>query len=185
MNSDMHVAGRLTALGWTMFGLYLVAALLAFRAAAIGRAQGATALRRVWLCFGAMLAALGLNKPFDLQTRFLTLGRQVAQREHLLAHRTELYAIFFLGFALALIGLFGAIWFRRPGLLGQLMRQLPGTAAGCALICVYIVIRAANIDHVDQMLGLNWESIPFLWLLEAGGLLLIMGQALTPRPQDR
>ena len=179
MNSDMHVAGQLTALGWTMFGLYLVAAAFAFRAAAICRAHDAAALGHVWNWLGAILATLGLNKPFDLQTRLLTLGHLVAQREHLLAYRIELYALFFLGFAAALIALLGSIWFRWPGQIRRLIRQLPWAAAGCALVSAYVVIRVVNIDHVDEMLGYDWEEIPFLWLLEAGGVLLILAQALN------
>jgi len=68
--------------------------------------------------------------------------------------------------------------FRLPGQIGRFGRQLPLAAGGCALVCAYIVIRAASIDHIDQMQGFDLEQIPFLWLLEASGLMLIIVQAL-------
>jgi hypothetical protein len=178
MNSEMHVAGHLTAVGWTTFALYLVAALLSFRAAAVSRTDNAAALGRIWVWLGAILAVLGLNKQLDLQTLLIKLGRHVARKENLFEYRLELHALFFLGIVLVIIALFVAVRFRLPGQIGRFGRQLPLAAGGCALICAYIVIRAVSIDSVDQMLGFDLERIPFLWLLEAGGLLLIIVQAL-------
>jgi hypothetical protein len=201
MNSDMHNdAGHLTALGWTMFALYLAAALLAFRVAASVRSRLPAVSRqpsadsrqpsavsrqwtlqtgRIWLWLGVVLAALGVNKPLDLQTRLIELGRQIAGKEHLLAYRAEFYALFFAGFLLAVIALLALVAFRWRGPIGRFGRQLPLAAGGCALVGAYIVVRAASITHVDLMLGFDLEQRnPFLWLLEAGGLLLIIVGAL-------
>lgn len=174
----MHVAGHLTALGWTTFALYMTAALLSFRAAAVARSYDLAATGRIWVWLGAILAALGLNKPLDLQTLLIELVRRVAGKEHLLAYRLELDALFFLGFMLLVIALVVAVMFRWPARAAGFCRQLPLAAAGCGLVCVYIVLRAVSIDHVDQALGFDLERIPFLWLLEAGGLTLIIVQAL-------
>ena len=193
MNSEMHDdTGHLTSLGWTMFAFYLIAALLSFRAAASVRSQSSTgsgrqsvvscqwssSSGRVWLWLGVILAALGLNKQLDLQTRLIALGRQIAGAEHLLAHRAELYALSFLGFMLAIIVLLALVMLRFSAEAVRFARRLPLAAAGCFLICAYIVIRAASIDNMDLMLGFDFERIPFLWLLETGGLLLIIVQAL-------
>jgi len=179
MNSDMHMDGHLTVLGWTNFALYLVAALLAFRAAFVSsRLPWSSETGRVWVWLGVILAMLGLNKQLDLQTLLIKLGRQIAGKENLSANRAELHVLFFLGFILGIIALFVAVRFRLPGHIGRFGRQLPLAAVGCVLVCAYIVIRAASIDRVDLMLGFDFERIPFLWLLEAGGLLLIITQAL-------
>ncbi len=193
MNSEMHDdAGHLTVVGWTNFALYLIAALLAFRAAVLIRSLPSTvrgqqsvvsgqwsfSSSRVWFWLGVLLAALGLNKPLDLQTWLIGLGRRIAGTEHLLAYRAGLYVLFFLGFLLSIIALLVVVRFRLPGWIGRFARQLPLAAGGCALVGAYIVIRAADIDHVDELLGVDLERIPFLWLLEAGGLLLISAQAL-------
>ena len=179
MNSNMHDGGRLTLVGWTNFALYTVAALLAFRAALIScRRSWPSETRRIWFCVGVLLAALGLNKPLDLQTWLIELGRQFAGRENLSAHRTGLHVLFFLVFAAALVALFIMVKLRFSAVLGSFARRLPLAAGGCLLVCAYIVIRAASITHVDLMLGVDLERIPFLWLLEACGLLLIIIQSL-------
>ncbi len=192
MNSEMHDAGHLTALGWTTFALYLIAALLSFRAAFASSRRQRTAISqqsvvssqwssssgRIWVWLGVIMAALGLNKPLDLQTRLIELGRQTAGRENLSANRAGLHVLFFLGFMLLVFALLAAVRFRFSAEIGRFARRLPLAAGGCILVCAYIVIRAASIDRVDQMLGFDFERIHFLWLLEAGGLLLIMIQAL-------
>ena len=186
MKSEVHVDGHLTALGWTTFALYLIAALLSFRAAfassrcprSVVRDQWSSETGRVWIWLGVVLSVLGLNKQLDLQTLLIKLGRQIAGKENLSANRAGLHVLFFLGFILAFIALFVAVRFRLPGHIGRFGRQLPWAAGGCAMVCAYIVIRAASIDRVDLMLGFDFERIPFLWLLEAGGLLLIIVQAL-------
>jgi hypothetical protein len=178
MDSQMHVGNQLTVLGWIMLGLYLVAAFLAVCAALVAGSKNSAAMRRVWICLGVILAILGLNKQFDLQTMLIELGRRIAYGENLLPYRRELYVLFFLGFMLAVIALFAAVLVRFSTDLGKYARDFPLAAGGCGLIGVYIVIRAATIDHVDRMLGFDLERVPFLWLLEASGLLLIMVQAL-------
>ena len=174
----MHEGDQLTALGWIMLGLYLGAALLAAGVAPVVGSKNSAAMRRVWICLSVILAVLGLNKQFDLQTLIIELGRRIAYGKHLLPYRRELYALFFLGFVLAAIALFAFVLVRFSADLGKYARAFPLAACGCGLIGTYIVIRAATIDGVDQMLGFDLERIPFFWLLEAGGLLLIMIQAL-------
>ncbi len=186
MNSDMHdSAGHLTALGWTGFALYLIAALLSFRAAASNRSQSSAVSSqqfyetgRVWMWVGIILAALGLNKPLDMQTRLINLGRQIAGRENLSAHWTGLHVLFFMGFILLVVALIAVVLSRFTAEIRQFARQLPLAAAGIILICIYILIRAASINRVDQMLGFKLDHVPHIWLLEAGGLLLIIVQAL-------
>jgi hypothetical protein len=191
----MHVDGRLTVLGWTTFALYLIAALLAFRAAASARSQSSpvrhqpsvvsgqwsSSSGRVWIWVGIILAALGLNKPLDLQTRLLKLGRQIADADNLSAYRAELHALFFLGFILAFIALLVLVLLRRRAQIVYFCRQRPLAAGGCVLVCAYILIRAVSISGVDFMLGFDFGRIPFSWLLEAGGLLLIIVQAICKK----
>lgn len=172
----MHQGGHLTALGWTTLALYLAASLVSFRAAVVCRSQDSATTRRAWVWLGVILAVLGLNKEIDLQTLLIELGRQLAFSEHLYKYRLQFHTVFFLGFVLLLVGWLTVTLLRSPAKIQRLVRQLPLVAIGCASICAYIVIRAASIDHVDQILGFDFEHIPFLWLLEAGGLLLIIVQ---------
>lgn len=197
MTSDMHMAGHLTVLGWTTFALYLIAALLCFRAAirrpssvvispSTRGGQWSSDVSRTWLCLGVILAVLGLNKPVDVQTRLIKLGRYIAGSENLLGHRDALRAIFFTGFILAIIALLAVVLFHLRLPIEKFARHSPMAAIGSGMVCIYIMLRAISIDHVDQMLGFDLERIPYLWLLEAGGLMFIMIQALhMPKAQTR
>lgn len=182
----MHEAGHLTALGWTTFALYSAAALLSFRAAIISnRGRRSTIIGerfsetvRIWSGLGVMLAALGLNKVMDLQTLLNQLGRDLAGEEIIYAHRAALRVLFFLGFIAVVIAVLAVVALRFSAAVGRFARRQPLAAGGCVLIGIYILLRAAAIEHVDQMLGFELERIPFLWLLEAGGLLLVIIQSL-------
>jgi hypothetical protein len=178
VDPQMHAGGQLTGLGWTMLGLYLISASLAVCVAPVAGSKNSAAMRRAWIFLSIILAFLGLNKQLNLQTLLIKLGRHVANGEHLLPYRRELYVLFFLGFILAVIALFAAVMVRFSADIRKYVRDFPLAAGGCGLIVAYIVIRAATIDGLDQMLGFDLERIPFFWLLEAGGLLLIMIQAL-------
>ena len=173
----MHVEGHLTALGWAMLALYLVTALLTFRAAFVANFASSPKMSRVWICLGVILAVLGLNKQVDLQTLLIELGRHMALREHLFAYRLELYFIFFVVFILGIIALLATVILRFSTELRTFARRFPLALCGCGLISIYIVIRATSIDNVDFMLGFDLTQIPFLWLLEAGGLMLIIIQS--------
>lgn len=181
----MHVAGRLTMLGWAAFALYLATALLSFRAALVSSRSQRSVVRsqssveaRPWFWLGVILAALGLNKPLNLQTALIELGRHLAGRANLSAHRNELHLLFFLASLLAVVTLLAVVWFRWRAPVGRFGRDFPLAATGCAMIGVYIAIRAVVIAGIDHLLRLQLDPIPFLWLLEAGGLALIIIGAL-------
>lgn len=190
MSSDMHnAAGHLTALGWTTFVLYLIAALLCFRAA-VRSSNGPFSAFQVcafprlpetgwtWLCLGIILTALGMNKVIDLQTWLIELGRHIAGADNLREHRRALHVFFFTGFILVILALLAVVLVRLRTPIRKFARQSPLAAIGSTLVGAYIVLRAVSIDHVDQMLGFDLERIPYWWLLEAGGLLLIIIQTV-------
>src|SRR5579875_3396927 len=179
MDSAMHNdAGHLTVLGWGMFALYALATLCSIRARMVSfRQQPPAQAASLWTWLGIILAALGLNKVIDLQTRLIELGRRLASRETLSAHGAQWHLLFFVCI-LMFFGFFAAVVYWRRQALKILVGQFPLVLAGCLMIAVYILVRAIAIVRVEQMLGMNWDQIPFLWLLEAGGLLLIISQAL-------
>lgn len=186
----MHVAGHLTALGWTTFTLYMIAAVLCLRTSAHNRSsvirihrstscsQRSPGGSRAWLWLGVILAMLGLNKPIDLQTLLIGLGRWIAGKAKLSPHSPWLHALFFLGFVVFIILLFLVLLLRIRIGMGTFGRQHPLATAGCCSIFVYVIIRAISITGVDKLLGWNLQHIPSLWMLEAGGLMLIIIQGL-------
>ncbi len=174
----MHSAGHLTALGWVSFALYLAAACLSLCAAAACRPPDSAAPGRIWCWLATILAMLGFNKVIDLQTLLIHAGHQMAQAAHLQEYRLAFHALIFLALMLAFAALLAMLLLRRPAAALTFGRRLPLAACGCLLIFAYSALRAASIDHIDQMLRFNLERIPLLWLVEAGGLVLIMADAL-------
>lgn len=186
MNPEMHDgAGHLTALGWTSFALYMAAGLISLRSAGVARSHRLDALGQIWTWLAAVLVVLGLNKPINLQTSLIRLGRHFMNGENLDAYRMKLHALFFLGFLLTVVALIGLALFLGRAQLQRFGRELPLAAGGCALVGVYVLIRSVSITQVDQMLGMNFKHLPFLWLLEASGLMLIIIQGLYNARQNR
>jgi hypothetical protein len=171
------LVGDPTLVGWTTFALYLVAAFFSFQAATASRSRAALAAGRVWNWIAIVLLVLGLNKQLDLQSWIIHSAGRIAQKEQLYQYRRALHAVFFAG----LVVVIGAAVFRWSEKLKQFARALPKAATGCALVGAYILIRAASIDQVDQMLGFDLERVPSLWLLEVGGLALIIVEARSLR----
>jgi hypothetical protein len=174
VGNELHLPGDPTVLGWTTFALYLIASILSFRIASASRLTGSASFRHIWGLIALMLVGLGVNKQLDLQTLIIQLARQVAFIGHLYEYRFALHALFFLG----LMFLLAVVLFRWWTKLRLFSRQLPMAATGCAFVLSYIMVRAASIDRVDRLIGFDLEGIPFLWLLEVGGLTMIIAQAL-------
>ncbi|MDE3098028.1 MAG: hypothetical protein KGJ88_01005 [Verrucomicrobiota bacterium] len=177
----MHANGHLTAVGWTTCGLYFIAAAAAWHAAVISRGHAPAGAARIWAWLGVLLAALGVNKVIDAQTLLIEAGRRLARKENVYKYHRGLERLFFGVLALILVTLLATWIFRRRGRVANFIRGLPGLAAGCGLILIYILLRAASIEHIDAWMGVNFEAIPFLWLLEAGGLGLIIVNAAVQK----
>jgi hypothetical protein len=172
---EIPFAGDPTLLGWTTFALYLIAVVLSFRAAKVSRSRNQAVVGQVWSWIALGLLVLGLNKQLDLQTWIIHFAGRIAKRENVYEYRRTLHALFFLG----LITLSVVIALRWSANLRVFARQVPMAASGCALVTAYLVVRAASIDQVDRLLGFDLERTPGLWLLEVGGLgMVIVGGQL-------
>src|SRR5437899_2447181 len=91
------LVGDPTVLGWTTFALYLIAAILSFRAATVSRSREQAAVGQVWSWIALALLVLGLNKQLDLQTLVIQFAAGLARREHVYEYRRTIHALFFLG----------------------------------------------------------------------------------------
>jgi len=180
------------AAGWLITASYLVTAVLCFAAgrAAAHRAGGAARSRydrdaeasceevrrritdRVqvfWYILAVVLVLLGVNKQLNLQSLLTVVGRNVAKAGGWYARRREVQEDFLIGLAVAgaaTLAFFG--WLIRRAFL----RQVFALAGVLTLVC-FVVLRAASIEHVDQMLGLDMGGVQVHFLLEFGGILII------------
>jgi hypothetical protein len=189
--------GDPTVMGWLTVVAYFVAAWLCLRAFKSEKRgpdrpyrQAIPALVRVlkkhwpsppaparraalWLVLAFVLGALGVNKQLDLQTLFTEIGRSMAVEGGWYESRRIVQAIF-----IAMVLGFGAFfvavlwWLTR----GQL-RDFRLTLFGFALLVSFVVIRAMSFHHVDIIIGMDVGGVRVNWMLELGGLGIVIASA--------
>jgi hypothetical protein len=189
--------GDPTVMGWLTVVAYFVAAWLCLRAFKSEKRgpdrpyrQAIPALVRVlkkhwpsppaparraalWLVLAFVLGALGVNKQLDLQTLFTEIGRSMAVEGGWYESRRIVQAIF-----IAMVLGFGAFfvavlwWLTR----GQL-RDFRLTLFGFALLVSFVVIRAMSFHHVDIIIGMDVGGVRVNWMLELGGLGIVIAGA--------
>ncbi len=162
----MILMGDPTLEGWTITGVYALAAVCCFAAGRRERRGGAGSDRfpRFWFLLGVVLLALTVNKQLDLHGGVTAVGREVAMTTGLDDHRRTLQALFIAGVGVCLFIAAGAILRsagRRP-------LRFPLACAGIAMLVSFILLRAASFHHViGSMPGAVRVS------LELGGAVLI------------
>jgi hypothetical protein len=127
-------------------------------------------MRGLWLGIFVLLVLLGINKQLDLQTAFTELGRMAAHAGGWYARRRKYQIVFILAVFLA------SGWILRSILLlasGQGLRMAPALL-GIAFLFCFVVTRAASFHHIDRLLGMSFEGFKMNWILELGGIALII-----------
>jgi drug/metabolite transporter (DMT)-like permease len=167
--------GDPTFVGWLTVVAYAVAAVLCFR-------EGATesGVRfKFWIGLGVLMVLLGINKQLDLQTWLTMTGRRLARSEGWYEERRRFQFWFIIAVALAGALAFAVTWriVRAQG--ADLWLPL----FGFFVLTCFVVIRAASFHHVDQLLHTRIEGFKMNWLLELGGIGVIIAGAL--RADDR
>lgn len=148
-------------MGWFTVAAYAAVALLALRVW-LQRKES------IWLAVALGMAALCVNKQFDLQSLFTDIGRVIASHQGWYDRRREAQKIV----VLAVIGIAGltgiavvwryqAFWWRHRLL-----------AAGLMLLLTFIAVRAISFHHVDSFLQTRHLGLKMNWALELGGIFL-------------
>jgi len=126
--------------------------------------------RRFWLALALALLFLGINKQLDLQTAFTETMRTLARRQGWYENRFEYQIAFIAGMTFLLpVG----IW-----LCFRVARGMPTSVktagAGLVVIACFVLIRAASFHHVDRLLGETVLLLKLNWLLELGGIAVVL-----------
>lgn len=175
--------GDPTPMGWLTVGLYLLAAYLSWRLAgnqAFARTTGGRE-QPMWLGLTFLLLALGINKQLDLQSALTELGRVISSRQGWYDHRAAVQLAFVV--AVGLAGVAAA-----AGLALLARRVSPATRlalVGVSLLISFVAIRAASFHHVDVFISLRLLGLRWNWILEIGGIAVIILAALQGRQQER
>ena len=166
----LHV-GDPTIMAWVVVAAYFAAAIGCFLKAKAPNGFGNN--YSFWLYLAATLLFLGINKQLDLQSWLTETLRDSAKNHGWYAYRSQLQVIFIgaLGVGLLLVMLSVRL------LLANSWRRYKLTWLGIALLCLFILIRAASFQHVNVLLNADFFGLKMNVALELGGLLLIIFDA--------
>lgn len=163
--------GDPSIVGWVTVGFYLLAAFCCLGLAFTVR-KGRE--RFIWGLFAFLFLFLGINKQLDLQTAFTELLRIIAKADGWYDIRRRYQRVFILGLgAAALFALAGLALLMRKLQLGVWV-----SAAGACLVVAYVLIRAASFHNVDILIHSRIFGIKWNWILEIGGLSVVLLGAL-------
>lgn len=166
--------------GWLTVIFYLVAALLSLL---VWRRLAGQRGRVFWGILTGILVFLALNKQLDLQSAVTAAGKCVARAQGWYGQRRMLQAGF-IGAVLAasVLGLILMTLALRGGVARSLAAMI-----GLTLLLCFIMIRAISFHGFDHLIGAGDLGVPYNFLFENFGLLLIALNAVmqlrsvTPR----
>lgn len=161
-------------MGWLTVAAYALAASLCLIAAWRSRIDESPAagarLRRLWLGVATLMLFLCVNKQLDLQTLLTRIGRELAIRGGWYGNRRIVQFVFVVLVAAVAIAGFRFIVRGTRSILKERKLLLFGL---CFLI-VFIIVRALSFHHIGVFLATEIAGIRMNWVLELGGIGLIV-----------
>lgn len=162
---------------WITVAAYLVAAILAVRAAGAARRTTRGRERIFWASVAAAMLFLGVNELFDLQTVLTSVGRTIAVEQGWYEDR-RIYQFEFV-LALATIGVVAALASVR--LTRESDPSIRWALLGLVFIGAFVLIRAATFHHVDSLLGLGPNAFNLGSMQEMAGIVIVAAAAYRYR----
>ena len=151
--------------GWLTVVLYFLAVISCGLIA-----RNSEADRRIWVAISILFLGLGINKQLDLQSALTEFGRTLAFQYGWYGQRRLVQVVLIL---LVAIGCVGAV----IALLIGARRSAPPTRLailGTALVLAFVLIRAASIHHIDRFIGQSVLGFRWNWILEMGGICVVL-----------
>jgi len=158
--------------GWLTVLLYLSASFSCWKTARTVTSlttQGSQE-RYAWRAISALLLALGINKQLDLQSAVTEIGRILALSEGWYGQRQNVqlaFIVFIATICLAAVVIL-LVWARRAPAATWF------ALIGAAFVLGFVLIRAASFHHVDRFIGGRVLSFRWNWILEMGGISLVL-----------
>ena len=159
--------GDPTVGGWVTVVLYFVAVFSTWKAAKVATTSRE---RRLWRAISILFVALGINKQLDLQTALTELGRVLAYEQGWYGTRQTVQVWFIIGVALAcaFVAVSLLIWTRKAPASTWL------ALIGTVVVLAFVLIRAASFHHIDKFIGDRILGLKWNWVLEMGGIALVI-----------
>lgn len=159
--------GDPTPVAWVVVVIYVLAIVVALRNLVAARRNGLPA--DFWGLLAVLLLLLGVNKQLDLQTWFIETGRDLAVAQGWYERRRIVQWVFVAVLLAAMV--FSILRVRERW--ADLWHQYRLTCAGVCLLLVFVFLRAANFQHVDELVGIEVGGGRRTKALEPLALLLI------------
>lgn len=158
--------GKASASDWITVAAYLVAGVIAIRAA---RAAHKPRERLFWSITSALMVFLGINELFDMQTILTAVGKAWARSDGWYEQRRTAQLVFIIAL--------GVITVAAGAAMLRIARGAPGSVKwallGLVFIGAFVMLRAASFHHVDRLLGMGPDAFNFGSIQEMAGILII------------
>lgn len=168
--------GDPTVMGWITVVGYFAATLASFVAARV-RVRD----RGFWVFLTLVLLLLGVNKQLDLQSALTAIGRCVAQVQGWYDDRRQVQLLFILGLLVVsgLVMTFAAVR------MAPHLKRVGVALFGFGMLVTFVAVRAVGFHHFDTLLGMRVLGARMNWILELGGITLILLNAMFAIRQGR
>lgn len=161
--------GDPTFVGWFTVFFYLLAGILS--AGLFVRQSGRQ--RAFWLILATLLLLLAINKQLDLQSALTATGRCLSQAQGWYEDRRAIQLVFIL----AVVGISFVLAIVVSWMMRREFRHIWPALIGLSFLLAFVVIRAAGFHHFDRLIGSQIGSVRVNWILELGGIALIIANA--------
>ena len=164
--------GDPTFVGWLTVVLYLTASINCWLAARKIELETSRDLheRRAWRFIAILFLGLGINKQLDLQTALTEAGRVVAHLQGWYEERQAVQVAFVVVVAVTCLVMAISLLFW--------MRHAPAPTwlalIGTSLVLGFVLIRAASFHHIDRFIGQRILGLRWNWIIEVGGISLVL-----------
>jgi hypothetical protein len=170
--------GDPTVMGWATVIAYGTASVLCIWAAMKKpKGLGPTDLSKHWMFWstlGVIMLLLAINKQLDLQMWLWLTGRNMAKANGWYEQRRTIQVASMLAISVvAGAGLAYFTWLTRSAFRQRLLALL-----GMVFTVCFILIRASSLHHIDTVLEWRVAGVKTDWILEIGGILLVIIAAL-------
>jgi hypothetical protein len=154
--------------GWLTVVLYFWAVYSTWKTANLEWRFGGSS--HTWRAISIMFVALGINKQLDLQTAFTELGRIIAFEQGWYGQR-QIVQIWFI------VGVAATCFLVAIALLILTRNAAPPTwlaLVGMTIVLAFVLIRAASFHHIDRFIGERILGLKWNWVLEMGGIAVVI-----------
>ncbi len=165
--------GDPSIVGWFTVLMYFLSALGAY--ALYKNAQSIfnknEHLHRIfWAGVFLLMLAMGINKQLDLQSLLTDVARYLSHKQGWHEHRGYVQRLFIY----AVLALGGASLCVTVFVFRSIAKTNSIAILGVAVVTIFVVSRAASFHHMDVFIGSRFLGVKINWVLELGGISLIL-----------